>query len=550
MKRTTILFAFLLILSALSGCSDDDAAVSFTVTFDKNDSAATGTMEPQTITNSITTLSTNQFQNSGYLFAGWATNSNGSVVYSDGQSITTGNENLTLYAKWGFQVTYFGTTTNQIIAAENSLLTKPADPQKDGYFFAGWYTEAALNTRWDFSSDTVTAATGLYPGWASYSNSQPAVGVIGQADLTNSTSGCTESKFTDPYSLEIDQTTGKVFVADYANNRILRFASLRGVYSNASAEAVIGQPDMTTSTMSMGQNNRLSSPQQIFLDGSGNLWVADNGNNRILRFPNALTCSSGPEADLVLGQSNMSVYAANRGGAASAATLYYPTGVGMDSAGNLIVADYNNHRVLIYKNASTLTNGAPADLVLGQSNMTSVSPNRDGNLMTATTNLAANTFNNPYRIFVDNSDRLFVADYMNYRVLVFNGATTLTDGQDADLVLGQADMTGLADQNTPDATQTGYPRGLAMDKFGTLYVVDGYHHRILGFKSSSIVNGHAADLVLGQPDFVTATAYTAPTASTVKFPRDIAIDNQTGRFYTISSGWDRMLIFEPVLIKD
>jgi hypothetical protein len=76
-------------------------AQNYTITFDKNDAGATGTMSPQTIASgSSAILTANAFTKTGSTFTGWATTPTGAVVYGDGASYTMGTTNVTLYAKW------------------------------------------------------------------------------------------------------------------------------------------------------------------------------------------------------------------------------------------------------------------------------------------------------------------------------------------------------------------------------------------------------------------------------------------------------------------
>ncbi len=92
-------------------------ANNYTITFDKDDAAATGTMPNQTIAcGSSANLTANAFANTGYVFAGWATTSGGSVVYADKASYTMGASNVTLYAVWGLPPT----VTTVVIAASQS----------------------------------------------------------------------------------------------------------------------------------------------------------------------------------------------------------------------------------------------------------------------------------------------------------------------------------------------------------------------------------------------------------------------------------------------
>ena len=82
------------------------------------------------------------------------------------------------------------------------------------------------------------------------------------------------------------------------------------------------------------------------MDASGNLYVADEGNSRVLEYNTPL--STDTTADLVFGQGGSFTSAVINSGGVSASSLYYPTGVAVDAGGNLYVADYGNHRVLEY----------------------------------------------------------------------------------------------------------------------------------------------------------------------------------------------------------
>lgn len=79
----------------------------YTVTFDKNDSAATGTMTVQTMASGATAkLIACAFTKTGWTFAGWATTPEGTVTYADEASYTIGTASVILYAKWAPPTTY------------------------------------------------------------------------------------------------------------------------------------------------------------------------------------------------------------------------------------------------------------------------------------------------------------------------------------------------------------------------------------------------------------------------------------------------------------
>ena len=85
------------------------------------------------------------------------------------------------------------------------------------------------------------------------------------------------------------------------------------------------------------------------------LYVADAGNDRVLRFDDIDNKASGAIANGRLGQS----------GQPSATTMDVPSGVAMDSAGRLYVVDKNHNRVLVFNDAQNKPHGAAADNVLG-----------------------------------------------------------------------------------------------------------------------------------------------------------------------------------------
>ena len=98
-------------------------------------------------------------------------------------------------------------------------------------------------------------------------------------------------EFQSPEAVVVDGSTNPapLYVADTGNNRILGFRNAIGFTNGQFADIVIGQPDFVT-TLPQGPANTtrttgLASPAGMAVDASGNLYVMDAGNNRILRFP-------------------------------------------------------------------------------------------------------------------------------------------------------------------------------------------------------------------------------------------------------------------------
>jgi Leucine-rich repeat (LRR) protein/sugar lactone lactonase YvrE len=347
--------------------------------------------------------------------------------------------------------------------------------------------------------------------------------VLGQPDFTSNAAATTQGGMNNPTSVAIDPTTGKVFVADYANNRVLRFTTVAASASGSSAEAVLGQPDFTSNAPSTTQSG-MDQPIGVATDVSGNLYVADYANSRVLRFGNASTKANGADADGVLGQSDF--YSNTQ--ATTQSGMYYPYGVAADAVGNLYVSDYTNSRVLRFGNAAMKANGANADAVLGQSDYES-----------SATVTSQNGMNYPIGVSVDGSGVLYVADTYNNRVLRFDSAATKANGADADGVLGQADFIS----STPATTQSGmaYPSGVTVDALGVLYVADNQNNRVLQFTNAvTKANGANADGLLGQPNYSTNLA--ATWQSRMAYPYGVVVD-ALGNLYVADFNNNRVLRF-------
>jgi sugar lactone lactonase YvrE len=370
-----------------------------------------------------------------------------------------------------------------------------------------------------------------------YTNGQAATLVLGQPDFTTNHTGVTDRLLNAPLGVAVDPTTGKVFVVDLDNNRVLRFAALNSLANGASAEAVLGQPDFTTATPGTTRST-MNEPVGVAVDTTGRLWVVDSGNNRVLRFDAAASKPNGAPADGVLGQPDFTSSQRvppdpiDLNSRATASGMYLPDGIAVDNAGRLWVADRFNNRVLRFDNAAGKPNGAPADGVLGQPDFMM----REG----GTTRWR---MHHPSSIAVDDAGRLWVADNGNTRVLRFDNAASKADGADADGVLGQPDFTSREWSWTASAYRIADPEGIAVDRYGRVWVSDAYNHRVIWFdNAASKPNGADADGVLGQPILTTRIVDTSPDG--LRGPTFVAVDH-TNSLLVVDSENHRVLYFGP-----
>lgn len=291
------------------------------------------------------------------------------------------------------------------------------------------------------------------------------------------------------------------------------------------ASLVIGQPDFVSNAPNRGgspASNTLWQPIGNPLLAGNALYIPDYANNRILGYTTIPT-SQGADANFVLGQPN---FTSSAQGAPSSTTLYGPM-TAVTYNGELLVADFNNNRILIW-NTLPMTTQAPADIVVGEANMNSTAGG-----------CSQSTLYVPESLAVVNG-MLLVADRGNSRVLIWNHVPT-TNGAPADRVLGQGDFTHCTrnddDQNgTPDAHPTARTLNRPTDVWSDgsrVVVADSHNHRILIWNSFPSANFAPADLVLGQGDFTHSTynddnqdgtADPNPSARTLWYPDFIASD--------------------------
>lgn len=312
--------------------------------------------------------------------------------------------------------------------------------------------------------------------------------VLGQPAFDESQPGSGAANLNLPAGIALDPTTGKIFVADSDNHRILRYASAASLASGAAAEAVLGQAGFNQAPAAAVTSQGMDRPGAVFVDRLGRLWVADRNNARVLRFSGASSLSNGAAADRVYGQPD---FTSNQF-AVTATGMINPTGVWVDSGDRLWVSDEASCRVLRFDGITQKPSGAAADGVLGQPDMT-----------TGSQGAGATGLERPMAIAISRTGSLFVACERANRVVRFDQAASLPNGAAASAVFGQSDFNGT--ESGLSATQLWNPTGLAVAKDDSLWVCDQNNNRVLRFdRASTRASGAAADGVVGQPDFVTA----------------------------------------------
>ena len=181
---------------------------------------------------------------------------------------------------------------------------------------------------------------------------------------------------------------GNLYVPDFDNHRILLYNS--PFDTDTVADDVWGQADFSgnkcnrnnpsypaASTLCLRSSTNSGFVGGVGLDSANNLWVADNANNRVLRFPyDAATGHAGHVANLVLGQPGFTTGTYGQ----TLQQMWAPAAVRVSKTGSVYVADSHNNRILIFN--PPFSNGKAASSTLGSNllNPTSIEFDQDNNI--------------------------------------------------------------------------------------------------------------------------------------------------------------------------
>ena len=339
-----------------------------------------------------------------------------------------------------------------------------------------------------------------------------------------------------PQSVAIDTTStpAAVYVADTSNNRVLCWKNASMFSNGQPADIIIGQLDKySTDPHGPGtlRTTGLNTPVAVAVDSKGNLFVADAGNNRILRYPKPTASSDDVKTpDMVIGQTTFNTNTMNAGGLSEKTIALAENQVGtalvFDKDGNLWFSDYVNNRVLRYPVAA-LNSGAnapSADVVLGQFSFTvNTAPPLGNDTLNTAAQLNKTVLYQPSALAFDPTGRLYVCDNIA-RCLVFAGP--LVTGASAARIMGINVITA-GQANPPRYTEytLGVPRGLTMIGNNPA-VFDVFLNRILRYdafetwpaespipaSTDTVTRGTqffispAAKSVIGQADFISVKA--------------------------------------------
>ena len=308
----------------------------------------------------------------------------------------------------------------------------------------------------------------------------------------------TAAQLNRPEDVAVD-SSGNLYIADTSNNRI------RKVDSSGNISTVAG-----TGTRGFSGDGaaavaaKLNRPRGVALDAAGNLHIIDTYNSRIRKVNASGNISTVAGGGLTLGD----------GGLATAAKLNWPQDAAVDGAGNLYIADRSNHRIrkvdVSTRNISTVAGSG----TFGYGG--------DGGPATAT----AAKLNQPFSVAVDSSGNLYIADRLNQRIRKVDASMSNIS------TLAGTGTAGYGGDGGPAAmAQLNNPRGVAVDGAGNVYIADTFNHLIRKVSAAGTIAAAAGTDNVGDGG-TAAAAY-------LRWPFDTAVDG-AGNLY-IADGYNHRI---------
>jgi sugar lactone lactonase YvrE len=254
----------------------------------------------------------------------------------------------------------------------------------------------------------------------------------------------TNAELPEPWSVAVG-ASGKIYIGDIYNN-VVRMVNLNTI----SRFAGIGTPFGYAGDGGQATAAEINYPTGLAVDPSGNVYIADQYNNRIRKVNTSGIIST------IAGNDNITGYSGD-GGLATAAEIYGPTGVAVDVSGNVYFPDCNNQRVRKI-NSSGIISTIVGNGTAGFSG--------DGGPATAA------ELNGPIYVEVDTYGNVYIADVNNNRIRRVNTSGIITT------IVGNG-IAGYSGDGGPSTNaEINAPHGIALDSFGNLYIADPGNSRI------------------------------------------------------------------------
>ena len=298
----------------------------------------------------------------------------------------------------------------------------------------------------------------------------------------------TSAQLNLPGGIAVD-SSGNLYIADGGNHRVRKISG--GTITTVAGNGTAGY----TGDNGAATSAELNDPVDVAVDSSGNLYIADAGNNVIRKVSNGTITT-------FAGNNTLGAGYTGDGGAAPNAQLNAPVGVAVDSAGNVYIADSNNNaiREVSGGNISTVTGG---------------------------------TLHHPCSVAVGPSNTLYVADTDGRRVVFLSSGN-------ATVFAGNGDFGFSGDSGLAVNAELYDPFGVAVDSAGYVYIADTFNSRIRKVSADGVITTIAGSGRLGY-----SGDGGSATSASLYFPRDVAVD-LAGNVYVSDEINNVIRLLQPV----
>jgi sugar lactone lactonase YvrE len=261
-------------------------------------------------------------------------------------------------------------------------------------------------------------------------------GSSGTTGGTGTTTDSTTTVFSSPDDVAVD-AAGNIYVADYSDN-LIRKISTTGIVTTLAGSGNIGAINGTGTAASF------NGPSGLAVDAAGNVYVADSNNNLIRKITPAGLVSTFAGTIAAVDTSNT---------VSTEPVFSGPSGVAVDASGNIYVADAGNNRISIVNSAGVVNTFAGS-----------------GNAGADNGTGTAASFNNPTGVAVDAAGNVYVADFLNNLIRKISPARVVST---------LAGNGNIGSSNGIDTAASFYfPNSLAVDAAGNVYVTDDINNLI------------------------------------------------------------------------
>ena len=308
-----------------------------------------------------------------------------------------------------------------------------------------------------------------------------------------------EAKLNWPNGVAVDEN-GNLYIADWNHHRI-RKVDTSGIITTFAGSGEKGGFSGDGGKATGAQLNR---PNGLDLDGNGNLYIADQKNNRIRKISNI----DDPDgANRII-----TSIAGGDDGSDSGVTLSGIRGVAVDAEGNVYIANTPNHQILELD-----TNTAEIIVFAGTGNIGDGGPATNARLL------------HPTGLTLDSDSNVYITDTLNNRVRKVDIHGIITT------IAGTGEEGDGGDGGPATSAQLHAPGGIAVDTHGNLYISDRGNHKIRKIDASGIITTFAGTGDRGDVDKDGDVGDGGPaTSAQLFFPDGIAV-HPDGSLYIADS---------------